>query len=577
MSYQGCVRRRLSPILSIGFVLSAYSPVWAASPAEIDAAAREANRLMQEQQQRDLLRQRQIDEHMRRPSGSTLPTPEVKAVPGSGACRHIDRIVLEGVTLIDDDEQAELLKPFVGQCIGLGEINQLLQAITNYYVAQGYSTTRTYIPEQDTSGGELHILVVEGVVEDIRLEGEGVSVAMAFPGLIGQPFNLREFEQGIDQLNRLQSNSAKIDIKPGSKPGHSIIVIKNQPGKPWTFGLSGDNTGRGNTGYYQTSANFGYDNALGLDDYLNISLRMNPDFNTNQKLSRSLSGTYSLPFGNWTLSGGASDYEYTSVVHGKTFNFQNSGISRSGNLRLDRMLFRDQDSKWQMSLNMTHKLSRNYINEEKINASSRILTILDLGSNYTQTAFGGLWSLDLGLSFGLDILGAKRDLANLPDNQPSAQFTKFTYGLSFQRPFQIAEQSFSWQSNLVGQFTQDVLFGTEQILVGSPYTVRGFRDHSLSGDNGFYLRNELGKPLAMQALFGEGAPNGQLKPYIGYDIGHIFGHYGSDSGTLNSVTAGLNLNIQRWTLQLAFSHPIVGTVDGLSNDKYGFVRIAVDL
>jgi len=571
-------RLSASALLLTSYLLSLTpQPLQAASSSEIDAAAREANRLLQDQQQRDLLRQRQLDERIRAPSGSDLRTPEPQAAVDEGPCRQIKTIHLDGATLLTDAVKTELVLPFEGHCIGLGDINKLLQTITNYYVGEGYSTTRTYIPEQDMSGGELHILVIEGKVEDIRLEGEGVSIASAFPGLIGEVFNLREFEQGIDQINRLQSNNAKIDIQPGSKPGNSIIVVKNAPRKPWTISLAGDNTGRGNTGYYQTSASFGYDNLLDLDDYLNVSLRMNPDFDTNEKLSRSLSGTYSLPFGRWTLTGGASDYEYTSIVHGKTFDFQNSGISRSENLRLDRMMFRDQNSKWQLSTNITHKLVRNFVNEEKIDASSRVLTVLDLGSNLTQTTLGGLWSLDLGVSIGLDFLGAKRDVANLPDDQPSAQFTKFTYGLSFQRPFKLSEQSFSWQSSLLGQFSQDVLFGTEQLLIGSPYTVRGFRDHSLSGDNAFYLRNELGAPIAMTTVFGDGAPNGQLKPYVGYDVGHVFGHYGSDSGTLNSVTAGLNLNIDRWSLQLAFSHPIVGTADNLSNDKYGYVRIAVDL
>jgi len=48
----------------------------------------------------------------------------------------------------------------------------------------------------------------------------------AFPFLKGKEFNLRDFEQGLDQLNRLQSNNATLDIRAVEvvKDNHSPLV-----------------------------------------------------------------------------------------------------------------------------------------------------------------------------------------------------------------------------------------------------------------------------------------------------------------------------------------------------------------
>jgi hemolysin activation/secretion protein len=552
-------------------------PAYAATATEVEQAAREADRLLQLQQERETLRQKQIEERVRNPSGEVLPLPEVPGQVTKGVCKEIRRIYLDGATVMPVEVKAALLAPFEGHCIGLAEINQLLQSITNYYVGKGYSTTRAYIPEQDMSGGELHILVLEGLVEGIRIEGKGVSVANAFPGLVGQIFNLREFEQGIDQINRLQSNNAQIDIQPGSKPGTSIIVVKNKPSRPWTFNLAMDNTGSDSTGYYQSSATYGHDNLFGIEDYLNMSLRVNPDADASEKLSRSLSGTYGVPFGRWTLTGSVSDYKYVSVVKGTAVDFTSSGVSGSANVRLDRVIFRNQDTKWTLSGGLTRKSSENFINEEKITANSRVLSVADLTSNLSVVGLGGLWSIDLGLSRGVDMFGALQDPGNIANNAPRAQFAKVNYGVSLQRSFKLAEQNFNWQSNFSGQSASNVLYGSEQFLVGSTSSVRGFRRYGISGDSGAYWRNDLSMPMPLQKLLGSSAPNGQIKPYVGYDLGHVFSHYDSSPGSVSGVTAGLNMSAGSWSVQASYSEAVKPPGSYVTNDdKYGYVRIAMD-
>lgn len=53
-----------------------------------------------------------------------------------------------------------------------------------------------------------------------------------------------------------------------------------------------------------------------------------------------------------------------------------------------------------------------------------------------------------------------------------------------------------------------------QMYVGSRYNVRGYRDNSLFGSTGAWLRNDLeSRPVRLDQL--------SLTPYVGYDAGHI--------------------------------------------------------
>ncbi|HYD56689.1 MAG TPA: ShlB/FhaC/HecB family hemolysin secretion/activation protein [Burkholderiales bacterium] len=573
-------RSRIAPgALALALAFGAQQGA-AQTPQEVQRAQQEQLRLQLEQQQREQQRRRELEERLRTPRGEDLRPPPVPAPQKPDErCFEIREVRLEGVTKLSDAEQAELTRPYTGRCVGLGQVNELIQKVTNLYVSRGFTTTRAYVPEQDLRSGVLRILVLEGLVEKILLEGEGVSLATAFPDLEGKVFNLRDFEQGIDQVNRLRSNSATLDIEPGAAPGASVVKIRNAPAKPWAFGISLDNTGSDASGLYQGTASLGWDNPLGLNDFVNVSWRQNPDAEPDRKLTVAHSLYYAVPYGSWLFSATASRFESASTVQGGVISFLSSSESVTQGVRADRMMLRDQFLKLTLATGLTLKDNRAFLNRELISVSSRKLTVLDGGASLAVNAWGGLWSFDAGFAQGLDAAGALTDAPGLPDIAPRAQFFKWTFGASFNRPLRLAGHMLSLQSSVTGQHSRDVLYGTEQILIGGPFSVRGFRDTAVSGDSGFYWRNELGLPLPLQQVFGEAAPPGVLRPYVGYDVGRVFDKHGVPGGTLAGTTIGLHLAAAPLSLQLGYSRPhrasarLAPTAD---EDRYTYVRIALD-
>lgn len=163
-----------------GFVLcvvfgSVVSSVWA-SPGDQDLIRERQNRLLEEQQRR-------LEELRSLPGKAAQPAPSQR--PEDVRCFDISTIELKGAdSLLASDRQA-LLKPFIGQCLGVSQLNALLKAITDQYLARGLVTSRAYLPQQDLSSGHLQVVVVEGRLESFRPDdSSGLSereLAMAFP------------------------------------------------------------------------------------------------------------------------------------------------------------------------------------------------------------------------------------------------------------------------------------------------------------------------------------------------------------------------------------------------------------
>ena len=353
---------------------------------DVERANREAQRLLLEEQQR-LSREREILEQRSRTEGADLQPKEVSSAPASG-CFTIRAVQVDGAGRLNEAELRELTAAGIGDCISLAQINAVMQAITNHYLVRGFTTTRVYLPEQDLSSGTLKLLVLEGLIEGFRLDGEGVHLGTAFPGLIGELFNLRDIEQGLDQINRLRSNAATMDIEPGTVAGASRVVVRNAPRKRWSVNAAADNTGSASTGRNLVSVALSLDNPLGINDFLNLSTRINSDADQQTKLSRSLSVLYSIPYGYWTFSFTASEFDYASLVQGAVTTFRTSGKSTNQGLRIDRVLFRDRDSKVSVFSNLAVKSSRNLLNDTLLESSSRRLATLDLGVSAAGGASG---------------------------------------------------------------------------------------------------------------------------------------------------------------------------------------------
>jgi hemolysin activation/secretion protein len=371
----------------------------------------------------------------------------------------------------------------------------------------------------------------------------------------GSLLNLRDLEQGIDQINRLSSNNASLDIQPGSEPGSSEVVILNKASAPFRGSFSVDNQGSKATGRTQLGVTLVSEGLLELNEQFMFTHRwaLPNDKASKQSVSDSLS--MFIPFGYSTLSMSASRGKYVSTIIAPSgATLVSNGDSSTEAAKLERVVFRNQRTRFTLAGGVTRKTGNNYLAGQFLGVSSRTLTVLDLDSSLTTVVFDGVLSLDFGYSRGTTWAGALEDPQNLPANAPRAQFGKLRYGVGFSRPFTWSDQRLSLNSQFTAQHAMDTLYGSEQILIGGLYSVRGFVTNTLSGDSGYYWRNDLSWFTELPLGTSTRLP---LRLYAGLDHGRVRNRVaGIPQGSLTGWAIGASLNMRFGTLDLSATRAI---------------------
>ncbi|MFS8116156.1 ShlB/FhaC/HecB family hemolysin secretion/activation protein [Rhizobium jaguaris] len=566
-------RRNLASTAS-SFIVRAIVLLATALPAAMAAAQQSPNddfarrhALQNEQQRLDALRQ-----STPKPSEAPAEQRQEAGAKKGGPCFPITNVEVEGGKRLAADDIDRVTASYRNRCVGAGDINTLLRDLTQLYLDKGFVTSRLYVPAQDIAKTKtLRLVAVEGTLSDIYVNGKpapgsGV-LATAFPGLKDHIVNLRDIEQGLDQINRLNSNNAKTAMLPGKTSGTSILNIENKPSHPWHLSVGNSNLGQAQTGYSKSSASIGYDNLFGVNDQWSFGYEHTgpnyPWHDDGQGRSDSYTGNVSVPYGYWTLSANGAWYGYDSSVPGNFGTLQTSGNSKQLGVSADRVIFRDKDSITTFNSGLTYKETNNFLLGSKIEVGSRKYTVGDLGISHSRRMLGGLWVFDLSYAQGLNLFDAV-DPGDAGAGNADPRFSKFTGTITMTRPIQLGEQHFEINSMLTGQYSPDNLFGAEQISLGSYSTVRGTRESMLYGNNGFFVRNDLvwrTQPFADNAALSK--MFGEFRPYVGLDYGRIASQtrYQIEGGDMLGWTVGAKLAGGNLNLDIGYSDVLAGTVD----------------
>lgn len=403
----------------------------------------------------------------------------------------------------------------VGHCLGAKGINLLMSTLQNRLVDHGYVTTRVLAPSQDLKSGILRLVVIPGVVRHVRLTPDSddyIQLYSSFPAHEGALLDLRDIEQGLENMQRLPGVQADMEIVPGEQPGESDILITRKQDKYWRLGFSLDDSGTRSTGRYLGGITFSLDNPFSLSDLLYVSATHNfPHY--GGKGSKNYTAHYSVPFGYWQFSVTASDYDYHQTVAGAVEDYQYSGESQNLGMQLSRVLHRNGTQKTVLTYDVQARRSRNYINDTEIQVQRRQTAAWRLGLQHRH--YISQATLDAGVSWqrGTRWFGAQPAPEEI-FGEATALSKILQMNASFNLPFTLAEQPFSYSFRYQRQLSNTPLTPQEQFAIGNRWTVRGFDgERTLNASNGWYIRNDLvwRTPLPEQEL------------YLGMDYGEVGG------------------------------------------------------
>lgn len=475
------------------------------NPLELESES--LRQFRQEQERQNLQRQQLQPQPDVRLPASVDPTTSVVFPSQESPCFVVNAVELSVVGkplrdwgwLKNHLQTAQDPTPIEGRCLGAQGVGVVMARLQQALVHRGWTTTRIIAPPQDLSSGVLQLQVLQGVVSHIRFEdGHGLRATRVntLPIKPGQPLNLRDIEQGLENYKRVPTVEADVAIEPGAEPGESELVIRHSQAFPFRVHASLDDSGSRTTGRYQGSITLSYDNWWTMSDLFYVTLQSEVGGkDTGPRGNSARTVHYSVPWGYSLLSMNSSSSRYHQTVAGAFQSYVYSGQSEQHDVRLSRIVHRDQVGKTTLALRAFHRRSRNFIDDTEVEVQRRAVSGVDVSLGHRRSLGQGQWEATLTRREGIKKWGS------LP--APEEAFGEGTslmrlwlLDASLSVPFKLGQQTFNYHGSLRRQWHQTPLTPQDRFSIAGRYTVRGFDGANvLSAESGVLVRNELSTAL----------------------------------------------------------------------------------
>jgi hemolysin activation/secretion protein len=506
-------------LMHSGGVQAQSAPATPGANIFIDQERREAERAAQQRAQQERSTDVKLTTAPQAPPG-LLPTDE-------SPCFKIQIVSLQAgldtepkdlLDAIGKTPSGQLDSP-VGRCIGAKGVQLVIDRLQNELISRGYVTSRILAKPQNLQSGTLALELLFGKINSVQwaapAQGQTYRASEwnTLPMRQGDQLNLRDIEQALENFKRVPTAEADIQIVPAKEPGYSDLRIQHSQPFPFRLSLSADDSGTRNTGKYQGSTTFSYDNWLTLSDLFY--------FTTNQDLGGKDAGSrgnkghtvhYSVPWGYNLLSFNNTKSRYHQTVAGANQDYVYAGTSETTDIKLSRIIDRTAAGKTTLSLKGFQRKSNNYIDDTEVEVQRRSVSGWEMQLSQKQAIGPAALEGSVTYKRGTGAFGS------LP--APEEQFGEGTSRMhivladaTVQWPFKLADQAVTYSGQFRGQYNRTPLTPQDRFTIGGRFTVRGFDGlNILSAERGWIARNEWSTEVT----------SGH-KAYAALDHGHVDG------------------------------------------------------
>ena len=279
---------------------------------------------------------------------------------------------------------------------------------------------------------------------------------------------------------------------------------------------------------------------------------------------------YSLQFGATLVTLGLGELRYKQRLQGFSGSFLSEGESEREWLRASHLLSRSQAYRLSLGFGLVLEDNRNFFEEEIIEVSSYKTSKAEIELLHDWFADWGQLLTRYGYQQGLDSFGARDDdFFSAGDDVETAARLQFSkHILHAQSYLYLPDPAWYLQMNLHLQYSNDLLYDSDKLFLGSENTVRGYTS-ALSGSNGWYARGDIvrrwqsvSSPLAGKALAKSIAVS------LGLDYGDIRCEADNPDvcGEIYAIAAGVTISDDNFSALLSWGHPLRELEDGIGSE-----------
>jgi hemolysin activation/secretion protein len=389
------------------------------------------------------------------------------------------------------------------------------------------------LPQQNLEKNTLKVKIVEGKIENINVIGNKYTrtkyIKNALTQKEGDIIFIPEIRDELLKFNRNNDIKLKAYINKGPKFGTSDITIAVTEQKPYHVNLSFDNTGNELIGTIKEGITLQHDSLLGFRDKLTLSYDRTRSFN-------SYAGSYSAPIGYSGLrAGGLYNYSPLKITSGELKDLNIEGKTRNYSLFLTKPIFSTSNFSLSSTLSLNHKRSTTYIDgislEDLLEIPSTIVNSTDLSFLAIKNDKWGQWVHSSDFALGTEMMDA------------NSKFFKYTGSLT-----RFQDMGHNIQLLMRGnlQLTNNDLPSLEKFQAGGAYTVRGYSEGYLLGDNGYTVGSELRFPLfVLPEKIGNFAFRNRIQGLTFFDAGGAF-QDNQQKNNIMGIGCGLRIRLSRY-------------------------------
>jgi hemolysin activation/secretion protein len=463
-----------------------------------------------------------------------------------GALHFVLRKVnVDSSAVLPDAERERIVQPYLGKEVTVDDLYAITAAINQYYQNKQYLTCRAYLPAQKVHEGQVHIALFEGRNGTIAVEKNKDTrsdyILQRFHIVPGSIESMDKLNKELRWFNGTNDVKLHIALQAGKAPGTTDYVLQVQEPSHAGFTLYGDNAGSESTGRWREGIFYTDRSLTGWRDSLTLGLLRTQGMD-------SFSMGYSVPVScTGTKLGLSYSTNGTKVVDGQYHDLGLAvrGHAASYGLSVTQPLALTDSFKAEASLGWQRQHSVTDIED--------ISVIDDTFTDYTAalalTNYGRGWAFFQRHAFTC----GKWDNESLTRQaNPSADYNMYNFTGIYQRGAAYG-QLLNLRANLQWSGTND-LRPSKQFFLGGIYSVRGYQENLVGGDNGYTLSVEYAVPLRRQR---------DVSMYGFFDYGNLWGDSSYEQHVLAGTGIGLRATLAKdWSLDCALAFPLRRDLDG---------------
>lgn len=441
----------------------------------------------------------------------TRPAVQVAAPtrPASEAVASFGRftlgaVAIEGTTVFTPSALSVYFEPYLATEVDEKTLAVIATAITDHYRRAGFLLAYATVPPQDVNAGIVRIVVVEGRIDQVRIEGGGANSqaieAIARPLLTRGPLRTATLERTIGLIRDVKGMTVT-DVSLARSPDdpvlHSLkISVRNDRVRSLAYV---DNRGTDPAGRMRFYSSTSVASLVRVGDQLRVDLFAIPGrkyhYAYGQVAASVPVGGNGLKIGVSASAGDNRQRLSGDRIDGKSTNLVallSYPIIRSRSLTL---VGKASINDWRN----VGDANRDRNQRDRLRVARVGLDIF----NEESTRLTGEVVISQGLEFG----GMTRigdPLASRPD--ASGRFTKLAFTIQVARPLSARA---TLQAIVTGQYSSRPLLSVEEFALGGNRVGRAFDFNEVTGDRGIaaglelaYRPEDLEKFVNRPELFG---------------------------------------------------------------------------